>query len=211
MATSDVEICNLALIRIGHTTIASLTTGTTASKAATLCALQFPICRDALLRAHPWNFAIARSTLAQDATTPNHEFTYRHALPSDCLKVIRTSWEANGFVGVAVYGFPGQMGYANETIPYRIEGRYLLTNESTVSIEYIARITDVAQFDDLFTDVLAQRIAAEIAMALTDNASLTQGLWKLYTEKLAEARTTDAQEGTPREVVDLSPWIAARF
>ena len=211
MATSDVEICSIALSRVGHLPITSLTGGSSAPKAETLCALHYPICRDTLLRAHPWNFAISRSTLAQDSTTPNHEYSYRHALPSDCLKVIRTSWEANGFVGVAVYGFPGQMGYANDTIPYRIEGRYLLTNESTVSIEYIARITDVAQFDELFTDTLAQRIAAEVSMALTDNASLTQGLWKIYAEKLAEARTSDAQEGTARSVVDLSPWIAARF
>lgn len=211
MATSDVEICNLALTRIGHQTITSLTASPSTSKAATICALQYPICRDALLRAHPWNFAIARSTLALDSVTPNHEFDYRHALPSDCLKVLRTGWEANGFTGTAIYGFPGQMGYSNLTIPYRIEGRYLLANESEVKIEYIARVTDVAQFDDLFTDVLAQRIAAEISMAITDNASLTQGLWKLYTEKLAEARTNDAQEGTAREVVDLTPWIAARF
>jgi hypothetical protein len=211
MVTSDVEICSLALTRIGHLPVMSLTGGASAPKAETLCALHYPICRDALLRSHPWNFAIMRSTLAQDSTTPNHEFDYRHALPSDCLKVLRTSWEASGFTGAAVYGFPGQSGYANETIPYRIEGRYLLTNESTVSIEYIARITDVAQFDDMFVDVLAQRIAAEIAMPLTDNASLMQGIWKIYAEKLAEARTNDAQEGTPRAIVDLSPWIQARF
>ena len=211
MATSDVEICNLALTRIGHKTITSLTGGSSAERAETLCALHYPLCRDSLLRAHPWNFAIARSTLAQDSVTPNHEFDYRHALPTDCLKVLRTSWEASGFTGTAVYGFPGQSGYANETIPYRIEGRYLLTNESTVSIEYISRVTDVAQYDDIFVDVLAQRLAAEICMALTDNAGLIQSLWQLYTQKLSEARTNDAQEGTPRAVVDLSPWVQARF
>lgn len=211
MASSDVEICNIALTRIGHQTISSLATGSSSPKAATLCALHYPLCRDAVLRAHPWNFAIRRATLAQSSTTPNHEYLYQHALPTDCLKVIRTEWEANGFVGTAVYGFPGVHGMAMDSAPYRIEGRFVLTNEGTVKIEYIARVEDVAQFDDLFVDVLAQRLAAELCMPLKESTSTTQALWQVYGQKLSEARTADAQEGTPRAVVDLSPWIAARF
>jgi len=208
--TSETQICNLALTRIGHGQISNLTES---SKAGSLCALHYPICRDSVLRAHPWNFAIRRATLGLSAISPNHEFTYQHALPEDpyCLKVIRTDWEANGFAGSAVYGFPGQMGYANAVQPYRIEGRFLLCDEETVKIEYIARVEDVAQFDDLFVDVLAQRLAAEISVAFTDTQTMTNAMWQIYQNKLSEARTTDAQEGTPREVVDLSPWVVARI
>lgn len=102
--TSETEICNLALTSIGASMISSLDEGT---KAADLCTLHYPRCRRALLRAHPWNFAIARVTLALSSTTPNHEFGYQHALPADCLKVIRTGWEADGTIGPAIYGFPG--------------------------------------------------------------------------------------------------------
>lgn len=196
MADSETQICNLALSRFGHPAIASLTAGTVA---ADRCNLHYALTRDALLRAHPWNFAIRRSTLALDVTVPNHEFGYRHALPAApdyCLKVLRTGWEASG--------------YASDAIPYRIEGRFLVCNETVVDIEYIARVTDVGQFDDLFTDVLAQRLAAEMCMAFTDNQSMTKNLWDVYTVKLSEARSMDAQEGTPRAVVDLSPWISAR-
>lgn len=205
--SSEVDICNMALDRLGHQTITSLDQGT---KAADLCQRNYPRCRDSLLRAHPWNFAIKRATLALSATAPNHEFTAQHALPTDCLKVIRTSWEADGVSGAAVYGWPGLNGYAGDSVPYRIEGRYLLCNEDTAKIEYIAQITDTTQFDELFVDVLAQRLAAEIGMALTDNASAVEKLWGIYQTKLNEARLMDAQEGTPREVVDLSPWLAAR-
>lgn len=190
MATSETEICNLALSRLGQRQ--RIYGGSTV---ADECALHYPLCRDATLRAHPWNFAIRRATLAQDATTPNHEFDYRHALPTDCLKVIRTSWEAEGF-------------YDTE---YRIEGRFLLCNEATAKIEYVARITDPAQFDELFTDVLAQRLAAELAVPVTDNHTLAEKLLGVYQTKLAEARSVDAQEGTPRAVVDTSPWITARL
>lgn len=208
--SSETQICNLALTRIGHTQITSLSEGT---KASSLCTLHYPICRDSVLRAHPWNFAIRRATLGLSAITPNHEFTYQHALPEDpyCLKVIRTSWEADGISGTAFYGFPGQMGYANAMIPYRIEGRYLLCDEDTVKIEYIARVTDVTQFDDLFIDVLAQRLAAEISVAFTDTQTMAKAMWEIYQQKLSEARTSDAQEGTPRDVVDLSSWIVARY
>lgn len=206
-ATSETEICNLALTRIGHKLISSLAENT---KAGELCNLHYARTRNSVLRAHPWNFAIKRATLALDGTTPNHEFSYRHALPVDCLKVIRTDWEASGATGTAIYGFPGMMGYAYDLAPYRIEGRYLLCNETVAKIEYIAQIEDVAQFDELFVDLLAQRLAAEIAVSLTDNQALTKTMWEIYTQKLAEARTTDAQEGTPRAVVDVSPWLAAR-
>lgn len=209
---SETDICNLALTRIGHTTITSLTQG---NKAADLCLLHYALSRDALLRAHPWNFSIKRATLAQSATTPNHEFTYYHVLPTDCLKVLRTSWEADGYSSTAVYGFPGINGYNGEPTPYRIEnvtnvGKCLACNESSVSIEYVAKITDAAQFDALFVDLLAQRLAAELAPAFTDTQTMATAMWNIYQSKLAEARTTDAQEGTPREVVDVSPWIAVR-
>lgn len=194
-ATSETAICNLALIRIGKTRITSLTEGTTA---ADLCDLLYPQCRDDLLRSHPWNFATKRVTLALSSTTPNHEFTHYHVLPVDCLKVRRTSWEAEGIDG-----------------EYRIETvngvRVLACNEDTVRIEYTAQITDTAIFDASFTDCLAQRIAAELAMPLADNQSLARSLWEVYRGKLAEAMTTDAQEGTPRDVVDASGWATARL
>lgn len=202
----------MALTRIGHMMISNMSEGT---KSAQHCTLHYPICRDAVLRAHPWNFAIRRATLGLSAVAPNHEYTYQHVLPDDCLKVIRTDFEANGYSGAAVYGFPGQMGYSSDLTPYRIEsaagiGKVLLCDNDTVKIEYIAKITDVAMFDDLFVDVLAQRLAAEIAVAFTDTQTMAKAMWDIYSEKLREARTIDAQEGTPRDVVDLSPWIAAR-
>lgn len=208
MATSDTEICNLALLRFGNGQISSLTEGTTASDRLNLV---YANSRDAVLRAHPWNFAIRRATLALSATTPNHEYTYQHALPESpyCLKVIRTDWDATGYVGTAIYGFPGIHGVAAPT-PYRIEGRFLMCNETVAKIEYIARITDVSQFDELFVDVLAQRLAAEACVAFTGNQSMASGLWDIYTKKLDEARGVDGQEGSPREVVDVSPWLVAR-
>ena len=192
MATSETEICNIALARLGNGL--QITALSENSKAARFCNLMYATCRDSALRAHPWNFAVRRAVLAQDATAPAFEYSYRYALPSDpyCLKIIRTSMESEGYPD-----------------DYRIEGRYLLSNEGTVSIEYIARITDVSQYDAQFTDVLCTLLAAEMCAPLTENASMTKTLWDMYKMKLPESRTSDAQEGTPRAfTADL--WVSAR-
>jgi hypothetical protein len=197
---SITDICNLALSRIGHGRIASISEGT---KAADYLSLHYPIARDAMLRDHTWNFSIRRQTLAASATAPNHEWDYKFALPSDCLKVIRTDLDDLG--GEIVNAYP----YTSVT-PYAVEGRFLLTNEDEVSLEYVSQATDTTQFDSLFVDCLAQRLAAELAMPLADNASLAKSMWDIYAMKVREARATDSQEGTPREAVDATGWLMAR-
>lgn len=218
MVTSVLEIYNLAITRLGHEQMSSETENT---KAGRLVRLHYPTIRDAVLRAHPWNFAIRRAALAQLSVTPAFEFSYAYALPTDpyCLKVLRSSYEANGFATTAIYGYPGLVGYGNQPVEYRIESinvsgtpvRALLSDEGTFSIEYIARIEDVAQFDPLFVDALAARLAAEISIALTDNQSVTKTLMDLYAGKMAEARTIDAQEGAPRDIVNTDAWLVARI
>lgn len=205
-AESETFICNLALTRLGHTQIVDIETDT--KKAGDLCRLYYRHCRDSLLRAHPWNFSIKRASLSRETATPNHEYTYSFALPVDCLKVIRTSWEALGYSSDETIGVPGGFGHS---IPYRLESKKLLTNEATCSIEYIARVTDTSLFDEMFTDLLAQRLAAEMAMALTDNPRVVGNAWEVYRMKLPDARTTDAQEGSTRDVVDTSAWALARI
>lgn len=190
--TSEVDICNIALTRLGEPMITSLLGS---SKGAMYCNLHYPRTRDAILRAHPWNFALKRVELSLATDTPAFEFDYAFDLPVDCLKVIRTRWDAE----------------ATEGVEYRIEGHQLLCNEETAAIEYIAKITNPDLYDPLFVDLLAHRLAAEIAKAMTDDSNLIKGLWEIYQAKLAEARTTDATEGTPRDVVDAGGWVLARL
>jgi hypothetical protein len=193
MTVSVVSICNLALTRIGQPQIASLSAS---GKAADLCNLHYEPTRDAVLRDHPWNFAIAYAELARSSTTPAFEFDYTFTLPTDCIKVLRTEFE--------------QLGYDGSTYAYRIVGREIFANTETLAIEYTKRVTDPTQFDAMFVDMLAERLAAELAYPLTDNRSLVETRLQIYQNKLAAARLADAQEGTPREVVALDPWIVAR-
>lgn len=217
MVTSVLEIYNLAITRLGHEPMSSEGENT---KAGRLCRLHYPTIRDAVLKSHPWNFAVRRATLAQLSVTPAFEYTYAYALPTDpyCLKVIRTSLESAGYSSAPVYGY-APLGFEALPVEYRIETidvsgtpvRAMLINETEVSIEYIARITDVSLFDPMFVDCLAARLAAEMAIAISDNQSVTKTLMDLYQMKLSEARTMDAQEGSSRDVVNTDGWLIARL
>ena len=80
--TSVVEICNLALTRIGAQTINSLAE---ASAQAIHCNLLFGPTRDAVLRQVPWRFATARQVLALLDETHPPEWAYGYKKPADCL------------------------------------------------------------------------------------------------------------------------------
>lgn len=171
---SEVEICANALRDLGEDPITSLTDDT---ERARLCNAVYASTRDAVLRAYPWNFAIARQTLAREQAAPAFEYAYQYTLPTDpyALKVLD------------LY----------EGDPWKIEGRKLLTDSDTAKIRYISRVTDTAQFDVLFTEALTARLSYRLAYPVTGNANLADMFWKIYIEKLREARSADAQEGTP--------------
>ena len=63
----DVDICNLALIQLGQTTITALTDD---NENARRCNTLYEPVRDELMEKHPWNFAIERDTLV-DVTKPD--------------------------------------------------------------------------------------------------------------------------------------------
>jgi len=187
---STVEICNNALIALGAETIMALTEN---SKAARLCNARFASARDAVLRAHPWNCAMARTSLAQESSSPAFGYSYRYQLPGDCLRVIQA------------------YGADKEPIDdWQVEGRSLLCDEATVYIKYIKRVTDPNQLDSLCREAISARLAAEIAYALTQSRTAEKNMWEIYNGlKLTEARAIDAQEGTPVDESEDS-WLTVR-
>lgn len=169
---SITDLCNDALGQIGSTFIAALDDGTFP---ANLCNRFYPTVRDAVLRDHLWNFAMTRVSLARNASAPVSEWTYGYTLPADCLRVVR----------LGLY----------DDIRWKIEGRNLVTNESSASILYIARIEDPNAWDTLFYQALATRLASKLAMPLASKASMAVELYKLYEAMISDARAVDGQEG----------------
>jgi hypothetical protein len=193
-----VGICNMALSHVGNKArhISALTD---ANEPARQCNLWYEPVRDATLQAHPWNFAIRRATLALTSETPTFGYAYAYALPDDCLKVVRTEDEEFGIQ--ADYRIEGQLG------SYR---HVLLTDIGDEKIEYIAKVTDPNAFSPTFVQTLAVHLAAKICKPLTEDKKATEQLYQLYGSILREARSVDAQEGTPRGLF-ANNWTGARY
>ena len=196
---SVVDICNEAMDLLGAATITALTEN---SKEARLCNRRFETVRDAVLRAHPWNAALTRASLAKDSDAPAFGFSSQFTLPTDpyCLRVL-SFWNKNVDSDVAAY---------DSQVMFKIEGRKVLSNESTCKITYIARVTDTETYDPLLSSTIAHKLAAETAYAITGSTSVSQSINQLYELRLREARSIDAMEGIPDKLI-ADDFINIRF
>jgi hypothetical protein len=138
--TTEVSICNTALIGANAATITDLLEDSTE---AVRCSIFYPQTRDEVLRAHPWNFAIKQQTLQLEVDAPLFEFSAKYTLPSDCLRVLKM----------------------NSDHKYKIKGRSLHTDAAGVAIEYIAREEDPTVYDSLFVSALATRLSGRLSYA----------------------------------------------
>lgn len=187
---SEVGICNSALIKLGASTIMSLTDG---SKNANLCNEQYVKLRDELLRGHTWNFAARRRKLAQLSGTPTFEFDFAYQLPSDWLRT------------VSVHDNDAGAG----AVRYRIEGRTLLSSAAEIWMRYIHRVTDPNDMPPTFHEALAWRLAVDLAQAVTQSSTVMELMDRKLTPALITAKSVDAIEDFPEDLPQ-SDWITAR-
>lgn len=189
MAGTDIDVVNIALAKIGEPPISSFGDD---RRAAQVASVLYPIVRDAMLRSHPWNCAIGRAILPEEAIAPAFGYTKAFTLPADFLRVVRVR---NG----------------NYLRPfYRVEGKSILSDESTIELIYIRRVGE-AQMDNLLVLAIATSLAAEMAEPIT--GSDTKGeklLAELIEMKLPEARSINAQE-EPVEELRADLWNESRF
>ena len=191
---SIVGICNGALNQLGATTILSLSED---SKNARLCNSRYTQVRDALFRSHPWNCLQKRVQIAADATAPAWGFTYAYTLPADCLRLLKIlDYDSN----------------------YKVEGRKILSNTSSMKILYVARVTDPNEYDELLRETLSASLGADIAFGVTSNNQTASNMYNLFKEKLKDARFVDSTEGQNidsdlgmADVIDASTFINSRY
>ncbi len=197
MASSITEIANLALTYIGADLITSLDDP---QKSAILIKQNWPICRDAVLRAYPWNCAVKRDVLAPLADQPAYGWSYSFLLPPDCLRTLglESGWSASG---ARTSRFTAE--------PFTIEGRKLQCNSNIVKIKYIARVEDPNEYDALLSQALAAYLAHLLAMPIVQSNSLKEQMWEQYKLAVREARSVDAQENS-LQMVEATDWLESR-
>ncbi len=198
MANTVTEICNAALTRIGVDRITDFAADN--SIVAVRCRDNYDIARKAALRAYPWNCATKLETLPAETDAPKWRFARAFKLPDDWLRLVTIDGERD----------------FNKR--YRIVGRLIMTEDapSSLNIEYIFDLTNVAAMDALVTDAIAQRLAATLAYDRTGSAGVAEDKWRVYAGMIREARAIDAQEGSPEPFgpdPDNAPmgWLESRY
>ena len=197
MASSEVEICNIALNHLGaDSTIASLTEQSTEARQ---CNILYAPSRDYILRKHPWGFAekvVALSSLG----SPPPDWSYRYQYPSDCIKIREV--------------LTGDRN-VSDPVPYKVaagddlNSRVILSDKDEAYLRYTARVTNAAVFDASFVQMLAWYMAVQLAMPLTGKKSIRDDALVGYQLISGDAEATDSNEKEPDEHKEAS-WVKAR-
>lgn len=190
------DICNLALGKIGSKfTITSITGGDSSAEAAQ-CGLVYYDKLYEVLEGAPFTFAQKRAMLATvggaDGTPAwtNDRMTIVYAKPSDFIKA----------------------NYKNlRWARMKLEGPYILSDSTGLGIKYTFKNTTVSTYTPKFKAALVCRIAAEICFPLTESLKKAEALLKEYEEiRLPEAISSDSQQGQPDGVI-ADQWEMARM
>lgn len=236
MPLTETAICNMALGRIGAKRLAALDTDD--SPEAILCRLHYSQTRDALFRFFTWTFASTRlslvdawatatayttdqyvwqssvlykcaiahtsGTFATDlaaakwtvySTRPSFEWDYQYVLPSDYLRMIYNYSE-------------NESDLPNER--FTIESKKLLTNDDEALIVYIRQVTDPAEFDPLFVEILVLQLALKLInpIAGTGTISLKEEIKNDLKVLIPQAKAICRQE---TNTSGRNDWILARY
>lgn len=185
---SIVDICNMALYAIGETTITSLEDGT---KASTACNALWVPTRDYIQSCHPWSETMKRATLTASATSPNHEWTYAYTLPSDYLALIEL--------------YEHDAGDSD----YVVEGGYLLSDETSAKIIYIAKISDTTKWSTELVEAVRLKLAMELCIPLSARVEIWERIMTQFYQTMRFVRTRATKKSYP-EFTRSDSWITAR-
>lgn len=199
---SEVDICNLALARLGdNATVASIDPPE-GSAQAEHCARFYAVARDSLLEMHAWKFATRRVLLAQLATD-TWGWAFAYAEPTGVLKLLAV--------------LPASASNDAETQDFEPESdatgaAIILTNQESASLRFVARVTDTTKFSPLFVDALAWLLASYLAGPVLKGdagAKAAKSCYQSFLVAFSLAKTSDANQRKVRP--DHSPaWIAGR-
>ena len=197
--SSVIEICNMALFRIGvGQRIDDLEE---ASAAAEKCNAFYEHSRDFVLRAdNDWGFATAFADLAEVEVNPDQRYEHAYAVPVDCLRIRRLTsaeyprvdWQCEG--DRYYYGYPRipQIGY---NVINGAGNRLIATNAKPARLEYTLKVTEPELFDPVFVSALAWKLAGNIAPALSKDPGVAASCDAQYMMEIMRARTLALNEG----------------
>lgn len=182
-ASSQVDICNNAILKIGANPISALSQNV---QAALVLTRIYDMILDEVLGAHPWGFCTVITTLAEISgeVVPGWEYLYTY--PAEALEIRKVFSNAEDPNPTADDFRPVVSPTSNIRA---IAGHY-----SPAYVEYTKRVTDPALYDALFVEALSCRLAAELAIPVKGETKLAVDMRSLYLFTLSEARRKNKRE-----------------
>lgn len=173
---TDIQICNLALARLGDARITALTDATAQAQ---YCSLFYSQTLEELQSEFDWQFCRKQVNLTS-GTAPLTGYSLQYALPSDFIRALRL----------------GNIDASENFGSWEIIGTNLHTNfTSPVALDYIALVTTTTSFPAIFVEALSMKLAAVLAMPLTGSKDLFKQCAELYmatVQKPAFLKATDS-------------------
>jgi hypothetical protein len=207
---SDIDICNLALARLGDSATVASIAPPEGSVQAEHCARFYPLARNALLEMHTWGFATRRIRPARLEHAPPG-WLYAFALPSDLLRAV----DVKPCHPPMPEGFLPECGFLPPVSrpEWSVEDGKLLTNIEDFTLIYTVLPRDASGFPPLFVEALSWLLASQLAGPLEKGdagAKMAQACYQTFRVVVASAIASDANQR--RASLDFIPsGIRARF
>jgi hypothetical protein len=181
MATAT-SICSNAVLMLGAKSINDIYLQV--EDRAVLAANLYPSARDAVLRSHPWNCAIARVSLAPDVTVPAFDWAYQFSQPGDWLRTLSV----------------GNKGLNSD---YVTEGRKFLSNDNPFLLRYIYRNDNEASWDALLIEAMTLAMRSILTYPITLSSALATANTAEFEAFVRRARAIDGMDDPPETLGDF--------
>jgi hypothetical protein len=163
---TDVQICNLALARLGDARITSLSDATAQAQ---YCSLFYSQTLEELQTEFDWQFCRKLSSLTADPTPPAFGYSHRFEVPADFLRLIRLN------------GIDEDENFSKWEI---VDGFIHTDLSSPAQIEYIANVTDASKFPAVFIEIFSAKLAVNLALPLTASKELFAQMAEIFTANI---------------------------
>ena len=200
--SSAVDICNLALGRLGDAATVASINPPEGSAQAEHCERFYPIALNSLLELHDWKFATRSVTLSL-LDTESWNWAYAYAMPSGLIKLLAV---------LPADASPDDEGHEYDTENTSTGQGLILTDLEDATLRYIAPVTDTTKFPPLFVDALAWLLASYLAGPLIkgdQGAAESKRCLQMAYAVIGQAKVSDANQRKSKP--DHKPsWIAGR-
>lgn len=200
---SAVDICNLALARLGDDATVSSIDPPEGSAQAEHCKVFYPMARDTMLDAHAWSFITTRKALAELDETPPAGWLYTYAKPSGAIKLLAV-------LAADALDDSDPQPFISEILPDGTE--VILSNTPNAVLRYTIRQTDPTHYPPLFVDALSMLLASHLAGPILKGStgiSASKAWLSAFATQFGAAKVADTNQRRV-ERTHTPNWMSAR-